>query len=304
MASAPFDPISNELPDPAVTITNTDDNLIFFDGDVGQTVNLEFSLTGVDAGFVSEVGVFTIADELGTIDGVIPGEPGYIETALDQSQVIFSALSSDPQELFDGELTLIISGFNSQELLAFYLIPTSTADAVLAGDTPLDQVLFSSNFGTAGFEQTQVLICNRFRFYFDLSWEDLLNGGNEDESYGDSVVDVELTSANPPLGNQVQGNQELIDLTNVPGEEILAQITTTGDDNTDNIDGLYIVLDKQGTIVDPLTGELLSPEAENYAEVAQSQNMVQFSTEEELLNTTLFGGFFYAPYLLANGNPD
>jgi hypothetical protein len=43
-----------------------------------KPVSLQFSLSDREAGFVNEVGVFLVDDDLGTIGGVAPGTPGYL----------------------------------------------------------------------------------------------------------------------------------------------------------------------------------------------------------------------------------
>ncbi|NJO94004.1 MAG: hypothetical protein HC820_05950 [Hydrococcus sp. RM1_1_31] len=83
---------------------------------VEPTFRLKFTLSDNNANFVNEIGIFTVDDDLGTIDGIAPGEEGYLEAALSSGRVIFSSLS---ENLFDLNSERIIEGFRSAIALAF-----------------------------------------------------------------------------------------------------------------------------------------------------------------------------------------
>ena len=54
---------------------------------------LQVTLTGENSNFVNELGVFTVNDAQGKINGIVPGAAGYTQAALDRSKVILSAIA-------------------------------------------------------------------------------------------------------------------------------------------------------------------------------------------------------------------
>lgn len=73
---------------------------------------------------VNELGVFTVDDAQGKIDGIAPGEAGYAQAALNRAKVIFSAIANLPNGFNTNNLTHLLE-FNSGENLRFYLVRNS-----------------------------------------------------------------------------------------------------------------------------------------------------------------------------------
>ncbi|MEC5030863.1 MAG: Ig-like domain-containing protein, partial [Oscillatoria sp. PMC 1051.18] len=299
-----------------VTVTVADDggdvvlmpptnNVFPIGGNPNQDATLKFTLTGVDAALVNQIGVFEVDDDAGAIGTLEPGDSGYITAALNSGQVIFSALSSESPDFFDTQFLgddamRILSGFQGSDRLGFYLIPGSTSEAVLSGDTPQSNVLlgFASNGGD------EVLSVDEISDgLFQLSFEDTPDVSGDDAPFGDLVVTAQVTNEDPVIGAGLQGEVELIDLREFQGEQLQTQIIATGEAQLDNRGGLYIVQDTDGTVFDPVTGQFVTPGQANYAEAALRNSVIEFNrVDPDVFN--IAGGFLYAPYMQVGGDSD
>lgn len=92
-----------------------------------------------------------------------------------------------------------------------------------------------------------------------------------------------------------------VNASDLPGQFLQATVTITRDGLYSNQGGLYAVDNPDGVVVDPLTGSRIAPGEAGYAEAALRQSVRTFSGDSETFS--LLGGFYYVPYLLANGNP-
>ncbi len=77
---------------------NNPNDILALEGEA-EAVLLKFTLTGSNANLVNEVGVFKVDDELDSINGIFPDEAGYLQAALGEGRVLFSALSQTPDLL-------------------------------------------------------------------------------------------------------------------------------------------------------------------------------------------------------------
>ncbi|MEC4891718.1 MAG: Calx-beta domain-containing protein [Oscillatoria sp. PMC 1051.18] len=282
-----IDNVDNLAP---ATLNKTEDNIFLLE-ESSQPAQLLFTLQERNASLVSEIGFFAVDDDLGTIDNLQPEDSGYLAAALKRSQVIFSALP-------DTTLGELISArqiqFEPGEKLVFYLVQNSTTETVLAdieaGKNP-PQVLFatpSANGENYNYLQATQTDSNTY----NLAWEDLVGGGDED--YNDIIMSVEITNNNSlaPLGTELQGKRELVDLRNVG--EISVGFTVNSEAGFDNYVGFYTIDDEDGSIGD------LKPGDPGYAAAAIAErSVVNFDrngTSELLLEGLL------APYLIADGS--
>ncbi|MBD3883324.1 M1 family peptidase [Phormidium tenue FACHB-886] len=104
-------------------------------------------------------------------------------------------------------------------------------------------------------------------------------------------------SADPLLGRNGVNLSELTDQT--------VQVRVTVSEETvayNNKGGFYKVDNASGIVADPLTGARISPGDPGYAEAALKQSVKTLDGGEETLS--LEGGFYYVPYLIADGNPN
>ncbi len=263
---------------------------------VEPSLNLKFTLTQNQAGFVNEVGVFRVEDENGTINGLTPGDEGYLEAALSSGKVIFSSLS-EITRFFGKNPTRILDDFNPSEYLGFFLVQNSTVDRILAGET--GNVFFATNAANEGGLE-HLTVDNLTSGQFSLSWED--QNGLGDSDFNDLKLTVEVTNESAPVGNDLQGQQflELLDLTEVDDQQIPAQMFIQGNAGFNNFIGFYQVVDATGAVKDPITGEIIAPGEAGYADAALAQQVVQKSQNESYSQITLSGGNIYAPLILSD----
>ncbi|MEH2266618.1 hypothetical protein [Nostoc sp.] len=104
---------------------------------------LEIKLTGHSSKLVNELGLFTVDDAKGTINGIAPGAEGYAKAALERSKVILSAIANTPNGFDTSNLSSLLE-FNSGQNFRFLLVPDGTLDAVRNDPNSIGKLLFSS----------------------------------------------------------------------------------------------------------------------------------------------------------------
>ncbi|MEH2395620.1 MAG: putative Ig domain-containing protein, partial [Nostoc sp.] len=182
---------------------------IFKISDSSSKSKLQVTLTGQSSNLVNELGVFTVDDAQGNINGIAPGAAGYTQAALDRAKVIFSAIANLPNGFNIDNLTHLLE-FNSGDDFRFYLVKNSTTDAVRAGISPFTDILFSDPL-------TQK-ITDLGNDDFSLAWKD--GSGNNAADFNNLVVKIQSTNDSLPLGTDLQGNSqgEVIDLRGVTSQ--------------------------------------------------------------------------------------
>ncbi|MEC5030311.1 MAG: tandem-95 repeat protein, partial [Oscillatoria sp. PMC 1051.18] len=278
------------------SLTVEDDNFFSFGSNASEEVSLKFTLdipTGVDAANTNEIGLVEVDSNGNIISGT--------------EQVIFSALNNEAQDFlaekgfFGNSFSQILTGLSGDSRLVFYLVPNSTTDAVGEIVRSNSNVIFGSTFGVANASE-QLAVSELGNGSFELSFEDIVGGDPQGESFGDLVVNVELTEEES-IGTNLQAEKELIDLSDFGSEQFTTEIIATANAGFNNEGGLYVVQDTSGTVLDPLTGNELSPNDPGYAAAALGNSVVEFDKidPDPFL---LAGGFIYAPYLKANGSEE
>jgi|GEM_PF-922250 len=271
----------------ALNLNKTSEDVIFIEGDSGQEAGLLFTLEESNALFNNEVGVFLLDDDQGTVNGIAPGAANYLETVLNEGQVIFTALGDNQ---FTGTGTNRQLSFEVGDRLGFYLVQNNTTDNVLAelaGGSTSTNVFFtfpSANLDNFDHLQLSMEMNNGT---ITLSWEDVLGGGDQD--FDDVVLNVQLTDAEPPLGTELQGDEqgELIDLRDEVTGLIAADFITSGEADFDDSFGFYVVDDASGSIGG------ITPDSPIYAALAVSRQVD--------LTQGLPGGALLAPFIIADG---
>ncbi len=279
-----------------VSLVQGGNDIFVIEGPAGGNASLKFTLTEAAADFVNEVGVYTVSDLDGTVNGIAPGEDGYQEAVLESGTVIFSALSDTP-DLFGEDPMRIIDGFETGDQLGFYLVSDSTTDTILFDPSTTTDIFFSPNAANAdGIDHSNV--SNLEENVFLIEWEDTLGGTDFD--FNDLGFVVSITDELPPLGNNLQGSfqGEVIDLTSVAGSEVQVNFEEFSNADLNNLVGFYVVEDLSGTITDAVTGLSLSPGDAGYADAAIEATVAELSSDTTL---TLDGGEIYASYLVAEG---
>jgi len=263
---------------------------IFAFTETSTSATLEFTVaTNSIPSLNNEIGVFNVDDDQGTIDGIAPGEDGYLQAAFNRAKVINSVLANNPNGFKAGGRLL---GFESTDRLGFYQVQDGTTDTVLAelagGGTP-DNVFFS----TSGSLQ----VANYSSTGFTLQWADNV------------AINVEsiVEDSTPGTGTQGGPQGELIDLRDFTGQ-VSANFTVNREADFDNIAGFYVVQNEQGAILDELTGQLVNPGDEGYAQIAIRQRLeLELSVENQgtvNISTQLDAGLLLAPFIMVDGGAD
>ena len=275
-------------------------------GSPGQEVVLQFDLGTSNTSFLNEIGVFVVDDAQGSIDGIAPGQPNYLQAALNNAQPIFSVLPDANSLLGDVNLSRQLS-FEAGTQLGFYLVQGSTAAAaqanLAAGQTPPNVLFGSPSFNANGVDYLETSALSNGGF--TLAWRD--QQGGSDQSFNNVVLTAQATTNSTlPVGTQLQqtAQLELIDLRAQAGQVVNFNFGINSEARYNNTIGLYVVEDEQGTITDQLTGARLTPGQAGYAEAAIRQTAFVSelqSNREATGQSQLNGGAIYAPYIIANG---
>ncbi|MBE9218357.1 DUF4114 domain-containing protein [Dolichospermum flos-aquae] len=290
-------------------INETDSNsfLTLISGDVFKiednnsngNATLEFTLTGSNSDGVNEIGVFTVDDASGKIDGIATGEQGYTEKALARGQVIFSTLTNSPPGFDDNSLKRLLS-FNTNDNLRFYLVKYGSTDSVLNNTTPMENVLIANS--------SNLKITDLGSNSFSLEWED---GSGDPNGFEDLRVNIRVTDQAIPLGTNLQSQPqgESLDLRNITGD-VKADFTVYREANYNNFVGFYQVTGENGGIDTNGDGQAdILPGEAGYIQAAINKRIsdINLSVNDggtASSSATLPSGSIVVPFLIVNGTPD
>ena len=90
-------------------------------------VELRFDFVFREAAFNNELAFFLVDDALGRIDGIAPGEPGYLATAFARAQVIFPSGSN----AFAPDVSMQLEG---AKLIVFFIVQDNRLSTLLANN--------------------------------------------------------------------------------------------------------------------------------------------------------------------------
>jgi hypothetical protein len=291
-------------PLPQFDIEQSKQGIFSLIGDTKEKANILFNLVSADAAEISEIGVF-IVDENNAVNGKTPDSSDYIQSALQQGKVVFSAINNQPDGYASLDKKRILEGYESGDRLVFYLVKNSTTDSVISGKTSPDKVLLGSTFGSDTF--AQVKISDMGDGTFQLDWEDQIGGGDKD--FNDLKLNLEITDESAPNGSNLSNTAELLDLTEFAGEtvEMTAQVFREADfDNqvvfykVDNVDGIIGTLDPDtasesdylsqalNNLLTDINGDVIKLEVDN-------QSTASFTAE-------VAGGSIFGMMIVVDGN--
>ena len=264
----------------------------------GDTVQLQVSLTRTKPNQVNELGVFTVDDAEGRINGIAPGEAGYAEAALERAQAIFSGVHRLPSGFSQDNITRLLE-VNSGDNLRFYVVPNGTTDEVRAGVIPITDVIFA--------DAATQRVTDLGNDEFSLAWKvkPLISS-----SYEDFEVKIQATEQPLPLGTGLQGTSqaELIDLRGIT-QSVQAEFVVNREAAFNNYVSFYRVTDENGGIdVDGNgTADILPGEA-GYTQAAVSARVpgIDLTTNNRRTSTytaILEAGSLLAPFMIADGSP-
>jgi pimeloyl-ACP methyl ester carboxylesterase len=238
----------------------------------------------------NEIGLFRVDDAAGSVNGILPGATGYLQAALDRSQVVFSNLSGN---FFDANSQRQLS-FTAGDRFQLYSVQNSTTDQArqnLSSGQTLPSILFANpaaNAGSSAFARIDASGGN-----LNVAWND---GTNPSGTYQDLVVRVEEVITPAPIGTGLQGTAqgEVLDLRAATGT---VQVGTSirSDASYNNSIGLYRVDDATGRI------GTLNPSDAGYAAAALRQAVLTLNKTQTTAQQQLTGGAIYGTFIVANG---
>ena len=259
---------------------------------------VQFLLKSASPDVVNEIGLFTVDDDKGTIDGITPNNSNYTQAAIARSRSIFSTLGNSPNG-FDSNLTrtLDLDGGIRFRLL---LVQNGTLDGLRNGTVSLSQLRLSS--------PTSLQVSDAGNSNFDLRFEDSPGSGQ----FNDAVVQMQLgTQADKPIGTALQDQQEgeVLDLRGLIGMQN-ATFTVNREAAYNNFVGFFRVADVKGGIDtngDGI-GDLLPGQA-GYGEAAVKNRVGGIDLSVGNQGKATFTGQFeagsvFAPFLIVNGTPE
>ncbi len=256
------------------------------------TANQTIGFTSVSrtGNLANEIGLFRVDDDLGTVNGIAPGATGYLEAALNRSQVVFSSLTGN---FFDANSQRQIS-FNPGDRFQLYSVQNSTTDQArqnLSSGQTLPTILFANptaNTGGNAFAQV-----NPNGSTLSVAWND---GTNATGNYENLVLSVQQLATPAPVGSGLQGGVagEVLDLRSLTGPvQVSTTIRSAAAYNNDV--GLYRVDDETGLI------GTLRPTDAGYAQAALNRAVLTLNKTQTTAQSTVAGGSLYASFLVANG---
>ena len=270
------------------TLIEPGKNILSIQGGSAQTL-MKFSKSQ-QSNDRSEVFAFVVDDNLGRINGIKPGESGYLAAAIGRAESIFSSLgNSDFDKQNDGNSERYLN-ITPGKKVEFLEIVGDTLDAVksdlLAGKS-ISSVVFSIAEANVDKANLVKFIANPSENSYAIGFKDL-------------VLKVEtLDKVGIPIGTGLQGKSEgqLIDLRTRENSSITFDTKTIGDAGYNNYIALYEVEDEKGTLANGL-----KPGDEGYAEAAIRSAVLatQFTSQADT-SLSLAGGKILAPVVVANG---
>ncbi|MBD2136289.1 FG-GAP repeat protein [Anabaena sp. FACHB-1237] len=282
-----------------LSLNKISDDVFNIQGNNGKAT-LEVKLTGHSATSVNELGVFTVDDASGKINGIAPGEAGYTQAALERSRVIFSTIANPPAGFNTTQLSRLL-GFNSNDNLRFYLVKGASTDSVISGSTPQTNVLFPS--------ANSLRITDLGSGNYSLNWED----GTGSNDFADLTVNISATNQSLPLGTNLQNKSqgESLDLRSLSKDQTVnADFTINGEASFNNTVGFYRVVNEQGGIdIDGNGTADINPGQDGYIQAAINSRVDGLNLNAPNGTTAtgsggLQGGYIFAPFLIINSTVD
>jgi Domain of unknown function (DUF4114) len=258
--------------------------------DIQTATGVEFIQAPTNYPIHDEMGVFVVDDAQGKVDGILPGNAGYLAAVIKRSQVIGGNVdtgTSNSRQL----------RFPSGTKLGSYLVQNGTTAEIkndlMAGQNPSRSVFFQSENADGGEHLRVTAASNKYIF----AWDDTVAGTptSQPPDFKDFVVDVRPVDAKLPAGANLQSSTPLIDTRDISGLQT-ASITVGGNSSYDNLVGFYTVDDPTGKIGN------LNPNDPGYARAAIDRSFASYTKNTTTTTTELTGGNIFAPYLIANGN--
>jgi hypothetical protein len=267
---------------------------------VGDSVEAQLRVTVGQrtASEVSEIILIATDDELGSIDGKAPGTDGYRQAALSKATVVFSALEAG--EFADLQLTRTLAVSGGQFLQFAILKGGSLTDLLNGGSGELLFATATANNDGQSAINTTIQGIDSLQLSFRLPGGDLTSA---------VTLDLSLNSLNSSIGTQGQnGHSRIIDLTGLNQPTVTASIEVFREAALNDTVGFFEVEDEQGSVKDPMTGNILSPDDPGYFQAALSHfaelSFIGHNGKTTNYTAQLATGKRLSTFLVVNGTVD
>jgi hypothetical protein len=275
-------------------LTNTTDDVFKISG-IGTQFKLKITLTGRTSSFVNELGIFTVDDDAGRINGIAPGSAEYTKLALARAKIVFSAIANLPNGFSTDSISRILQ-LKFSEKIKFYLIKNNSTDAVNAGIN--SEIIFA--------DITKQKVTSLGNDVFSLAWKD---GSNNNVDFKDLEIKIQATTEAVTLGTSLQdkAQNEVIDLRGFTGQ-VKAEFQVHREAAFNNFVGFYRVANENGGIdtngdgtADILPGQAGYIQAAIQARVAGIDLKVSNQATANF-SATLTAGSIFAPFIIVNND--
>ncbi|MFN5513478.1 MAG: FG-GAP-like repeat-containing protein [Cyanobacteriota bacterium] len=261
----------------------------------GQWLNQVANLAVYDASIVNEVGIFQVDDNLGTVKGISPDSPEYLQSALapEQTHVLFSAIANRPNG-FELEQSQSVVEHSLDSKFGFYVVLNNTTDTVQKelqeqGQTNITVLLSTPT-------EPPLEITQQTTGEFELSW---LDPTTQLATFTQFRFNTEGSTIPLPEGSRLQGGSqsEILDLRSLSGL-VNVEASLYRESSLDNTVGFYPI-NTLGQVIDPFTGLAVSalPLADNFEDYRQKAiqyrsdiNLRVANQETIIQNAQLSGG--------------
>jgi hypothetical protein len=289
-ADSPVNPVATLVP------IATNAGLLQLTPSIG-TSSLTVNKISHQAANRNELGIFAVDNIDGTVNGVTPGQSGYLAEVLKRSQVVFSALSGNAVDTALDGLNSRTINLPANSAFGFYLAVNGSID-----DNPNPaNVLFSFPSNTNSSQNAQITQpTNQAGGITQVVFEETSGGGDRD--FNDLVFQIQSATGAAPIGITQQGSREIFDLTAV-ATTAKATFTIQRDAGFNNHIGFYKIEDAQGSI--KVGNTTLKPGDAGYLQAAVQGRLAGIDlvgTNNQTVTSSgdFLGGALYAPLLIAN----
>lgn len=196
----------------------------------------------------------------GAIEGKLPGQKGYLKAALKKSTVVLSTLQAGEFDTLNPYRILNVKG---NQYLQFAAIKGGSLGDLQRGGS--GELVFAN--ATVNGNPTSAVQANALNTQtVDLDFR-LPNG----KRFQDLMLQLTKGNVARALGSNMQGTtpeREIIDLTGQTTPMVNATIEVFREAKFNDTVGLYAIEDEQGSVKDPVTGNMIRPGDTGYLKAA------------------------------------
>ncbi|WP_309745021.1 DUF4114 domain-containing protein, partial [Chamaesiphon sp. OTE_20_metabat_361] len=275
-------------------------NLLTIDGGSVNTL-LKFTKLPQSNSDLGEICAFVVDDDFGSINGIKPGENGYVAAAVARAQSVFSSLGNSAFDRQHDNNSQRYLNMTQGDRIEFLAIANETLDRVkadLGAGKPTANIVFSLPEANPANVSPVKFTTNLTNNTYDIAFKDLTLRVEAVDKYPLQGG----TGLQGSLEDKLKGNShgQVIDLRAYANRQAIVDTKTIGDANYNNYIAFYQVEDESGTLASGL-----KPGDVGYAREA-IQNAIlgtRFKSQADT-DLTIAGGKILAPVVVANGTFD